>query len=67
MKHLKTFESYGGKLMYVVYSDGDKHSAWNSEKEANHQIDVLSDKGYKNLDYIEEEVEDWIENGHYYV
>lgn len=55
-----------GKNMYIVrLKNNEKHSAWNTEAEANNQIKVLHSYGYRacfweelNCDYI---------NGHYFV
>lgn len=51
--------------MYIVYlSDGTKHSAWRSKKEAIHQAEVID--GYRNT-YIEYMEGLFLENGHYFV
>ena len=49
----------------VFYLDGEKHSAWNSAKEARNQISVLINHGYKGawFEYIDHNYE----NGHYFV
>ena len=53
--------------MYIVYKGGwFKHSAWSTEAEAAHQVEVLKDQGYRNCycDYFEGLQ---VENGRYYV
>ena len=70
MKHLKKFENMNGGLgseMYVVYVNDERHSAWDEEEDANKQIDTLEDNGYKNCYYEYEPVEEFVEDGHYYV
>lgn len=49
----------------VFLSDGTMHSAWFSVKEANNQIRVLNDYGYKRCYY--EKIDHNYENGHYFV
>lgn len=51
--------------MYLVKIEGEKHSAWNTKKEAINQIRVLKDCGYKSLSYDFDSTID-TENGHYY-
>ena len=53
------------KAMYIVQTDGEKHSAWDSKQEAAHQKSVLIDHGYKNVTIDSEEGD--YENGHYFV
>ena len=43
--------------MYIVYIGKQKHSVWNTRKEANHQAKVLAEHGYKEgaiwIDFVE--------------
>jgi hypothetical protein len=57
--------------MFIVYIGKEKHSAWNTEGEARHQIRILRDHGYENkgkdnlwIDFIEGAT---YPNGHYFV
>jgi hypothetical protein len=54
-----------GEGMFMVYTDGTRHSAWSSRAEAAHQKKVLMDHGYKDVS-IEFEEGDY-DNGHYFV
>ena len=49
----------------IVFVNGEKHSAWNSKREARHQIKVLINNGYKDVwfDIINHNYE----NGHYFI
>lgn len=52
--------------MYIVrFNLGKKHSVWNTEKEAEKQIEVLEGCGYKNCFW--EFLNCEYENGHYFV
>ena len=54
--------------MYIVYVGKQKHSAWKTRKEANHQAEVLINNGYKEgaiwIDFVEGAT---YENGQYFV
>ena len=49
----------------IVYINEKKHSAWFSKSEANHQIEVLKNSGYKKVTF--DFVDHNYENGHYFV
>ena len=59
------------KTMWIVkINDYQRHSAWNSKKEAIKQFEVLVDYGYlkgESEDFIEFDETVNCENGHYYV
>jgi hypothetical protein len=55
------------KEMYVVYDDGEKHSAWDEKSGANRQVNTLRNNGYKNLSIKIEDLDEFTEDGHYYV
>jgi hypothetical protein len=53
--------------MYVVYRNyNEKHSAWDTKKEAEKQVEVLRNYGYENCSWVQVEGLQ-IKNGHYYV
>ena len=53
-------EEHTTKMVYV------RHSAWFTEKEAEHQRDVLKEHGYRRVQVYEDDTVQ-TENGHYYV
>lgn len=54
------------KEMYVVYNNGEKHSAWEDLKGAKNQCRVLIDYGFKDPEIEVEGVNEGVEDGHYY-
>lgn len=51
---------------YIVFlKDGTKHSAWNTKREAEKQITVLKNNGYKNCYF--DAIETYYDNGYYFV
>ncbi len=49
--------------MELILVDGEKHSIWNN---ADKQIEVLRDNGYKDIDVMDIETNSY-EDGHYFV
>lgn len=39
---------------YLIFLDGEKHSIWNNQKDAFHQVDILADNYGKKCVSIEE-------------
>ncbi len=52
--------------MWIVYIGGDKHSAWETIREAKNQKRVLIDYGYKDISFEYDKKADY-PNGYYFV
>lgn len=54
--------------MFIVrFNDGEKHSVWNTNEEAEHQLEVLENSSIHVKDCYIEELDCNYVNGHYFV
>lgn len=52
--------------MHIVMVNDIRHSAWDTREEAEKQVRVLKENGYKNIRIIIDE-EILVENGYYFI
>ena len=61
-------------MFIAMLEENEKHSAWDTFEEAQHQVEVLRENGYyqhimdfHSADFVEQDDTVSCENGHYYI